>query len=1354
MKKRTLKSKVRQELLNRIDGVFNIVTRKDYLDAKKGRRKIVHIHMHSIYSIADAMVKPDDVARRAKELGIDTIILTDHGVISGAIQMKIACDKHGIKFIPACEMYEAPHGRKGNRKLKNDQKENRHITMIPVNDQGWHDMQLLIQDANMNGFHYNPRTDMPYIKENGLGKNIIATSGCLGSQVSAYLMNGEYEAAKKEVLYRNEIFHTYFLEIQDNGSKDQEIVNTLLIQMAEETGLPLVYAKDVHYIMPDHRTPHHTLVSISRQQTVHECNPYPGTNTYHFAGADEVYKWALENEIPIEALENTQRIADMCDVKIELGKELMPDYPFVEAGYTPETYLKKLLYDNMITYVEKSNDKGDRLNISEYIARTEYEYKVVTSKNVASYFLILWDILLWASNREKWLSYPANRAWIDEVVDMKEVVRTSISAETGETIEDIVWEPVMPNAKYEFYPKYFLGPGRGSAAGSMIAFLLDITRLDPLEYGLLFERFLNPDRKGLPDIDVDFPGDHHEMMIDFVAQRYGRDKTAQVKTFTYFKLKGTIDKICKALATYDIDDAKKTKPLTYGRAVAEEVKATINMIVNDANKMPDQDDVTFKDMMEISVHPENYQRYDTALPRAVEASKAFREMMDKYPELYKNLKEIEGAIDTQGIHAGAVIISKRPLEMDCPTIMPDEKSKAILPITMYDYPDCEAIGLLKMDLLRTATLRVIAGAIEGIKKKTGIDLDIYDIGRKDKKVFNYISSGQTYGLFQMSGGGITGYTKQVQPKRQSEVIDILALYRPGPLDAVLETGKTIAQQYVLNGTTKKLDSYLDTLPDVMADELENSRGMMAYQENVMQIVRDVSGYSRGQSDGFRSVISKKKIPEIKKQYDIFVYGHKDALEHAKKAKDSWHVQKKVVDDDDNEGIMYYDRHAQREIFHTLEVIEDKIKDIESAMKLNVIPGMINMGYSEKFADNLFRQIEAFGGYAFNRSHSACYADETYQTAYLKLYYPTEFMASLLTVRGDKKDQVLDALKEAKRMGLKILPPQINKSELGFNPEKAGIRFGLQSIDGVGEKAVNYLLEVRKDGKFKDFEDFYERIVKNFKKTEEYKSNPINRSVIRQLITAGCFDIFEPNRYSLLNHFNFTLRGDKIWQGKPEDLAKDEAKKNHSIYYSATDYNEKRMLQMEFELIGIYVSKSPYEDLPYVALADMEPVSGWSKTPSYDVGGRITKIKPIKIKNGKSAGKNMAHITIETQFDSYRITAFADEYEEYSQHFYVDNILVFRVYKKMGNYNGAPTEDLTLVKVLVKEANKLKKEMGIKAQQHIAPTTEPATMPVFDQVKDAPAPRPDPVADMFDETPAARRRRKRESKGEMKDLFGT
>lgn len=1292
-----------------------VLTKDEHLEeAKKGIRKIAHIHMHSIYSIADAMCKPDEVAKRAKELGIDTIVLTDHGVISGVIQMKKACDKYGIKFIPACEMYEAPGGRFGDRTQPTPSKtrrENRHITMIPVNNEGWGAMQYLIQDANTNGMYYDPRTDMNFIKEHGLGKNIIATSGCLGGEIPQRILAGDIEGAKEEALFRAEIFHTFFLEIQDNGSREQEIVNQVLIDIAKETKLPLIYAKDVHYVLPEHADPHHTLVTIGRSRgqkklTVYECERYPGTNTYHFAGPTEVYEWAISNKIPLEAIENTVKVTDMCNVEIELGKKLMPEYEFCEKGHTPETYLRKLLYDNLIEYVKQCAQEGKKIDVKQYIERIEYEYQVITSKNVASYFLILWDILLWSRDRKKWKSYPANAEWLAK----------------------------PENQKYEFYPEYFLGPGRGSAAGSMIAFLLDITRLDPIEYGLLFERFLNPDRKGLPDVDCDFPGDNHELMLDFVAQRYGRDRVAQVKTFTFFKLKGAIDSICSALEMKDPNDKRKT--IAYGRKVAEEVKEAINMIATETGKMPDQSEVTYHDMMNISINPDDYKRYDSALDRAIEASKEFRRLMEKYPELNENLKAIEGTISTSGIHAGAVIISKRPLIMDCPTLIPDEKSKAVLPITMFDYPDCEEIGLLKMDLLRVSTLKQISETLRLIQERHNKKIDLYKIGRNDKNVFKYISEGNTFGMFQINGGGITNYTMQVKPTQQSDLIDIAAIYRPGPLDAILENGKTIAEQYVINGDKTKLKKYLKEMDEDIREILKISRGQMIYQEQTMMISRVVAGYSRGQADGFRKVISKKKISEIKKQYDTFVFGHEDALSYWKEALNAWDSSKKVINDKGVEAILWYDRYAQREIPITKEELEEKIADIEEDMKFNVIPGAIKNGYEEKFADNLFRQIEAFGGYGFNRSHSACYADESYQTAWLKYYYPTEFMAALFTVRGDNKEDVLAGLKEAKRMGLKILPPHINKSDIGFFPEADGIRFGLRSIDGVGLKAVEYIIEMRKQkGDFKDFDDFLEKVVNQFQKTEERKTNPINRSVIRQLIKAGCFDEFEPNRYKLLNYYNFNIRGDKKWDGSEEELEKEKtAKSNHSVYYDPKQYNEKRMLQMEYELIGIYVTKSPYEGLPYTPLSDMELSTRRDKI-LYDVGGRISKIRTIKTKKGDP----MAFIEIETQLEPIEITVFPDEYEKYEQHLYKDNIIVIRGYKERSYYGGKERENFICQKILVKDAKKLKKEMGIQAEKPIEKEEE-KELPIIEQSK--PEPKQDPVAELFnEEKPKKKKKRK-------------
>lgn len=571
-------------------------------------------------------------------------------------------------------------------------------------------------------------------------------------------------------------------------------------------------------------------------------------------------------------------------------------------------------------------------------------------------------------------------------------------------------------------------------------------------------------------------------------------------------------------------------------------------------------------------------------------------------------------------------------------------------------------------------------------------------------------------------------------------IRVTKSYRPGPLDAVLENGNTIAQQYVVNGDKRQLKKYLDSLDDDMRNVVQNSRGQMIYQEQVMQISRNVSGYSRGQADGFRSVISKKKIPEIKKQYDTFVYGHENAQAYWQKALDAWDTAKKtVVEDKDGnkeDAILWHDRHAKRKIPLTYPILKDKLETYKKEMAINIIPGAVNNDYTEEFADNLFRQIEAFGGYGFNRSHSACYADETYQTAWLKYYYPVEFMAALLTVRGGDKEAVLDNLKETKRLGLKILPPDINKSDIGFFPEKEGIRFGLKSIDGVGDKAVEYILLKRKEqGAFTSFDDFIQRVVSDFVKSDTQKTNPVNRSVIRQLIRAGCFDDTEPNRFTLLNHYNFTIRKDKVWTGTEEELSKEKAKSDHSISYDPAQFNEKRMLQMEYELIGLYVTKSPYESLPYTPLSDMEVSTRYDKR-DYEVGGRITKIRTIKTKKGDP----MAFVEIETQLEPLEITVFPKEYDDCAQHLYKDNIVVFRGYKEKSYYSGQEKEQFICQKILVKDAKKLKKEMGIQSEKPIESSSDLEDLPIMAQSQ--PKPKQDPVAELFSEGRQRKKKRQR------------
>lgn len=1279
------------------------------------KKKVVHIHLHTIYSIADAMSKPEDLAKRAAELGIEVLCVTDHGNISSIIQMKKACDKYGIKLIPGCEMYESP-----DRLIKTSRDDNYHVTMLPVDNQGWQDLKNLIADANEKGFYYNPRTDMKYIKDNNLGRKIIATSGCLGSYTSQLLMAGKYEEAKEEMLRRNDIFYKYYLEVQDNGSREQMIVNQQLVQLSEETGIPLVYAKDVHYVLPEHKDPHHGLVAIGRskgkkQQTIYDCVPYPGTNTYHLASADEVYAWADEENIPHEAIENTVKIGEMCNVDILLGQNLLPEFEFCPVGYNPETYLKKLLYDNLIQYLEKCATKGIPINARFYIERIEREYQVITMKGFPSYFLMLWDILLWATDRDQWMSYDQNSEWLN-----KEVINKEGKKET-------------PNKKYEFYPEYLVGPGRGSAAGSLMAFLLDITRLDPIEYGLLFERFLNPYRNSMPDIDVDFPGTNHDMLLDFVAQRYGRDKTAQIKTFTFFKIKSTIERVAKALAKYD----KKGKLVEYGMPVAMEFKALFEKYLGKKDvKMPDQDEPTYKVLMEICMEPKKFERYGASLSKMIEFSREFRNLMDKYQLLSTFVKEIEGAIVSNGLHAGGVIISKRPVALDCPVIPPEAEKGAVLPVTTWDYPDCEELGLLKMDLLRTSTLRVISQAIEMIEEKTGEKIDIYDIGREDDEVFNYISQGQTHGMFQINGFGITRYTKDVQPEDQNELIDIIALFRPGPLDGTLDNGNTIAHQYSIN-KGKTLKNYLNTIDPTMREVLEETRGVMVYQEQIMQLVQKVAGYNLGHADTFRKVIGKKKISEMPKLYDDFVYGHKYVIKKWEDILNNWD-KKKTLNDNDEEVIVVKD-YEDNDVSFTKVDAESILKGAKKAMSAHEIKGAVNMGYSEEFSHQLFSEMAMFARYGFNKSHSACYADESYQTAWLKKYYPTEFMTAVLTVRGENKDDTLENLKETKNMGIKILRPDINKSFKEFTPETDGIRFGLTSIADVGDIAIDDIINIRKNGSFTSFKDFIDRT--------DFKGCKVNRTHYRQLIKAGCFDDFEPNRYKLLNYFNFDVRGDKVFDGTEEELAsKDNAniRKNHSIWYDASTYTEKIMLEMERTLIGVFISGSPYDGLPYTSLSDMNYSKKWGKKDTYDIGGRIVKV--TNFKSGKGC-----RIELETQLEPFVAVFFGKEFKDAQQHLYKDNIVVVRGYKNKNVYQGKEEDQFIAEKIMTREAKKLKREMGVKQDKPIQKPKDPILEQIEEETK--PEPKKDLAAELFDEKPKRTKKRKtRRKKLKEDDIF--
>lgn len=549
----------------------------------------------------------------------------------------------------------------------------------------------------------------------------------------------------------------------------------------------------------------------------------------------------------------------------------------------------------------------------------------------------------------------------------------------------------------------------------------------------------------------------------------------------------------------------------------------------------------------------------------------------------------------------------------------------------------------------------------------------------------------------------------------------------------MDNGNTIAQQYIINGSRKPKE-YLKDVAKNLRDVLGISRGQMIYQEQIMQMVQIIAGYNLGHADTLRKIIGKKKIDEMPKLYDEFVYGHRYVINKFQKLLEEYDSMEKKYDKDQNEGIVIVSEYDGKDMFLTKSDIENTIKKKKKAMEAHEIKGAIACGYEKSFAASLFKQMAAFAAYAFNKSHSACYADESYQTAWLKVHYPVQFMTALLSVRGGDKDKTLENLKEAKRMGIRILRPDINESHMEFRPVKDSIRFGLLSIAGVGEKAVKRIIEDRdQNGVFKSFDDFISRLVDGFVKTDDYKSNPVQRNVIRKLIEAGCFDTFNTNRYELLNYYNFKVRGDKEWTGTLEDLEKDSAKKDHSYKYDISAFNDKLMLEMEYRLIGIYVSGSPYEDLPFTSLQDMDISRGRYNKTEYDVGGRITKIRQIKTKKGDP----MAFVEIETQLEPLEFTVFPNVFKDYKDQLYKENIIVVRGYKEKSSYRGEEKEQFIASKVLVKQAKSLKKKMGIKSKKVVEEEVEVKS-------KEAPKPRPkrkDPVASLFDEKPKKKKKRK-------------
>ncbi|MGN1206025.1 MAG: DNA polymerase III subunit alpha [Eubacterium sp.] len=1030
-----------------------------------------HLHVHTEYSLLDGASKIDELVARTKELGMDSIAITDHGVMYGVVDFYRAALSAGIKPIIGCEVYVAP-GSRFDREIGQGEERYNHLVLLAENDKGYHNLMKIVSRGFTEGFYYKPRVDYEVLERYHEG--IIALSACLAGAVATRLAKGLYEEAKEEALRLQEIFGkgNFFLELQDHGLQPQQIVNQGLLRMHDETGIELVATNDLHYIYDTDQEAHDILLCIQTGKKVTDENRmrYDGGQYYLKSPKEmaELFPYAPE------AIANTHKIAERCNVVIEFGKYKLPHYD-VPKGYTSESYLRKLCQEGLERkYCDSEYDKQmlqDRL---------DYELDTISSMGFVDYFLIVWDFIKYAKDHG------------------------------------------IP-----------VGPGRGSAAGSIVAYTLQITDIvDPIKYSLIFERFLNKGRVTMPDIDIDFCVERRQEVIDYVTDKYGKEKVVQIVTF------GTM------AARMVIRDVGRVLDLPY--ALVDSVAKAVPMELG----------ITIQKGLEIN--PELKKMY---------------EMDEEIKKLINMSMRLEGLPRHTSIHAAGVVIS--PEEVD--EFVPLSRAADGTITTQYTMVTLEELGLLKMDFLGLRNLTVIKNATQG-------KLSLQDINYDDPRVYEMISAGKTEGVFQLESEGMKNFMKELKPECLEDIIAGISLYRPGPMDFIPKyiAGKNDRQNIVYD--CPQLEPIL-----------KNTYGCIVYQEQVMQIVRDLAGYSYGQSDNVRRAMSKKKAKEMERNRNIFIYG------------------------DENEGI----------------------------------EGCIKRGIPEETASKIYADMTDFAKYAFNKSHAAAYAVVSYQTAYLKYYYPKEFMAALLTSIMDNTGKITEYTMSCRQMGIEILPPDINEGEAKFTPTENGIRYGLAAIKSVGRPVIEEIVtERRAAGPYTSLKDLCSRL----------SGKSMNKRTLESFIKAGALDCLGGTRKQKMSAYASILEGishekkaTMTGQLSLFDFASDEDKEElQTKFPDVGEYDKEMILAFEKEVLGLYISGHPLEDYIDVmkrgitrqtidfVVADGERVPRVKDNETAVIGGLIEN----KVVKTTKTNNMMAFVTIEDLFGTVEVIVFPRDYEKY------------------------------------------------------------------------------------------------------------
>ena len=1029
-----------------------------------------HLHVHTEYSLLDGSNKINEYVARVKELGMNSAAITDHGVMFGCIDFYRAAKAAGIKPILGCEVYVAP-GSRFDREIGQAEDRYYHLVLLAENNHGYENLMKIVSKAFVDGFYYKPRVDMDLLQEYHEG--IIALSACLAGEVAKNITRGMYEEAKSAALRYEKIFGkgNFFLELQDHGIPQQQRVNQQLLRMSQETGIALVATNDVHYTYDTDAEAHDILLCVQTRKLLSDENRmrYEG-GQYYVKSPEEMAE--LFPYIP-EALENTQKIADRCEVEIEFGVTKLPKFD-VPAPYTSWEYLNKLCYDGL-----KERYSGD---LTELEKRLEYELGVIKTMGYVDYFLIVWDFIRFARDHD--------------------------------------------------------GPGRGSAAGSLVSYTLGITKLDPIKYNLLFERFLNPERVSMPDIDVDFCFERRQEVIDYVVEKYGKDRVVQIVTFGTMAARGVIR------------DVGRVMDLPYAQcdAIAKMIPEELNITIDKALKM----------------NPELKNLYTTD------------EMVKKLIDMSRRL---EGLPRHTSMHAAGVVISQKSVDEYVPLARASDGSI----VTQFTMTTLEELGLLKMDFLGLRTLTVIQKAVKLIEKNKGISLDMDHVDYNDKAVYDMLGAGKTEGVFQLESAGMTSFMKELKPESLEDVIAGISLYRPGPMDFI--------PQYIEG---KNNPDSIHFLCPQLEPILSATYGCIVYQEQVMQIVRSLGGYTLGRSDLVRRAMSKKKAAVMEKERQNFVYGNEE------------------------EGV----------------------------------PGCVNRGISEEIANKIYEQMMDFAKYAFNKSHAAAYAVVAYQTAYLKCHFPVEFMAALMTSVIDNPPKVADYILSCRRMGIAILPPDINKGDSTFSVDGGGIRYGLSAIKSIGKPVIEAIVAERNQrGDFTSLRDFIERMT----------GKDVNKKAIENFIKAGAFDELPGNRRQKMMVYAQIL--DAIVQEKKNmmagqmslfDFVSEEEKTAYEIHMpDVEEYPKEAKLAFEKEVLGIYISGHPLEEYETCWRKNISAVttdfmpdeeSGQPKVRDGQqviVGGMITE-KTIKY---TKTNKVMAFLTLEDLLGTVEIVVFPRDYEK-------------------------------------------------------------------------------------------------------------